>query len=272
MKKRTYSTRRRVARRRVARRPALARPVRRYADAHSFRLSGQSMAIISTGAAGGPIAVGSGIGIGSPVQGGNGSSNSWWLGGAFGFSLDKTLQVSQLQTLFDRYKINGVKLTFYPEWNFNQVQGGAFLPQMKIVHDYDDNSYPTPGDVWARRGKIYRLDKPFSIFVRPKLVVGVAATGGGNIVQRAQYLDMANVVTPHFGIKFAIRDWYASGSSATVSNQTLRVEAEYFVTVKNQIRVGAPLPGLIELDENGVPQPGPGLAQTDQEDQPCEDK
>lgn len=245
----------------------------KYADVHSMKLSAQSMYIASNGSSTGPVAQGSGIGIANPIQNSNGSTNSWWLSGAFGFQLANTLQKDQLVTLYDRYKINGVKLTFYPEWNTNQIQGGGMIPQIKIVHDYDDNSYPTPGDVWARQGKIYRLTRPFSVFVRPKVVVPVGASTGGNMCIRAPFLDCSNPLTTHFGLKFAVRDWYASGSNSTVSNQTLRVEATYYVTFRNQIRVGAPLPGTVLVDENGVLIPGPGLPQDmEEEDQPCEDK
>lgn len=195
--------------------------------------------------------------------------------GAHLFRLRDTLQWQQFNTLYDRVKINGVKIQFIPQWtqglattavdNINTLvyNSTSLIPTMKIVRDYDDSTPgPTLNSVWARRGRVFRLNKPFSVFVKPRMRQGVLSIGqgGGNsgiipaISAPAQFLDVASAPdVAHFGLKWAIKDWCGS------NDLRLQIVTTYYVSFKNMLAVGLTPKGetITEvhdlLDEENVP-------------------
>lgn len=187
--------------------------------------------------------------------------------GAFLFRLRNALQWNQFNTLYDRVKINGVKLQFFPSYN-TAVAGAAVpsqIPTMKYVYDFDDaNPSANADQIWARQGKVIRLNKPFSIYVKPKVRTSVQVVTQGSspaVVtaksERSGFLDVASAAdVAHYGIKFAIRDW------TTDAPLTLRVVATYYVTFRQMIWNGAQKT-FEAVDINDVLQ--------DEEDTPCEE-
>lgn len=202
----------------------------RFRDVHSFKLTGKEMTVQQ--GTGGLVSTGTGVGIGNVTVTGNLAR----FGGVMGIAVANTNQWTQLNTLFDRYKIVGVKYTFYPSWNVNTSAMTTNIPTMKLVHDYDDANVPRIGDVWARQGRLYRLNKPVSIFVRPKVATAVFSGSGsyGYSVQKAPYINCAYSGLPHYALKFAVKDWPDLDDSAI-----LRIEATYYVTFREQINIGA---------------------------------
>lgn len=209
-----------------------------YRDVKAFKLSSKEMTIqtISSGspAVATVVTTGVGVGIGNLSVAGNRAR----FGGAMGISVSNTNQWSQLSTLFDRYKIHGVKYTFIPEFSMSDVVGTGVLPTIKFAYDYDDANIPKIGDIWSRQGRELRLTKPVSVYVRPKVATTLFAGSGvsGFAVQKAPYINCAYSGLPHFGLKFAVKDWYAPASNANV---VLRIEATYYVTFREQINIGA---------------------------------
>lgn len=194
-------------------------------------------------------------------------TNTTSFSGAFLFRLKNALQWQQFNTLYDRVKINGVKLQFFPSYN-TAVAGTAVpsqIPTMKYVYDFDDaNPGYTADAIWARQGKVIRLNKPFSIYVKPKVRTSVQVVTQGSAPavvtaksERSGFLDVASAAdVAHYGIKFAIRDWTVDAPL------TLRVVATYYVTFRQMIWNG-PTKALETLDPNDVIQ--------DEEDTPCEE-
>ena len=133
---------------------------RKYKDMYNFKLTGNENSISTLVGSSGPgvNAFGPGLQITANPLPLNGARCRF--GGIMTFALSQTTQFTQLNTLFDRYKINGVRVRFIPEWNVSDIVGTGLLPVIKIVNDYDDVTVPTLGDVWCRRGREYRLDKP----------------------------------------------------------------------------------------------------------------
>lgn len=203
--------------------------------------------------------------------------------GAHLFRLRDTLQWQQFNTMYDRVKINGVKIQFIPQWSqgFSNTDLGAstvynstsLIPTMKIVRDYDDSTPgPTLNSIWARRGRVFRLNRPFSVFVKPRMRQGVLSIGQGNgqsgiipaISAPAQFLDVASAPdVAHFGLKWAIKDWCGS------NDLRLQIVTTYYVSFKNMLAVGLTPKGetITEvhdlLDEENVPceeQPPPEQA------------
>jgi len=219
-----------------------------YPDRHNWKLDAGANVVYNS-SAGVVTAAGTSITIGNIVKQ---RSNIFQFGGAFDFNLDKCLStMPYLAANFDRYKINAIKLRVIPENNFANVSGQGILPTMKVCFDYDDAKVPTVGDVEVRRGKTHRLDKPFNIYLSPKVgaVIYNTQANSGTSPQKAPWLNMASLLIPHFGVKFMVRDWYAPTS---LNDIQIRFEITYMVSVKEQIAVGR-APSLVEDVDVRIP-------------------
>lgn len=246
---------------RRTKRKSKAKSKTKYADAHSFKLQSIDTSIVNATVGGGttPKANGS-VNIGPATLAASGQ-NRFWYGGSFRFDLSQTLQFNQLNTLFDRYKINKIRVRVIPQLNVADPTGAGVLPVMRAVYDFDDNSTPTVGDIWSRRGIERRLDKPFTMNLKPHMLNLIVGRDGvaANSPRPAGYLDMRYGDVPHFGIKFAVKDWLCN---STPNTMVLRFEITYFVTVKNQIQIGR----AIDETEPSLP------VDLGEEEEPCENQ
>lgn len=234
----------------------------RFADVHSFKLTGAETRIFSAPDGSTPQVLTSGpnVGIGNIALSGAGAFQVARYAGVAYMAAVNTTQWTQLNTLFDRYKIHGVKYTFIPEFNVAQTSGSGVLPVIKFVHDYDDAIVPTVGDVWSRQGKVYRFNKPISVYVKPKILLNVLQSGAAGywgLAQKSQYLNTAFGNIPHVGLKFAVKDWSAPNGLASV---VCRIETTYYMTLREQLNTSAvghdgDEPAL-ELPEIGVAEDG----------------
>lgn len=219
-----------------------------YPDRHNWKLDAGANVIYNAS----PNVVtsaGQSVVIGNVVKQRN---NYYQFGGSFYFNLDKCLAtMPYLAANFDRYKINGIKIRVIPECNMALVSGSGSLPTMKVVYDYDDSFVPTVGDIEVRRGKTHRLDKPFSIYLNPKINGLVYNTGvtSATSPKPATWINMNSLLVPHFGVKFMVRDWYATNSP---NDLQVRFEISYLISVKEQLAVGRG-PSLVEEQDIQVP-------------------
>ena len=234
----------------------------KFADAHSFKLQSIDTSIynVKTGDNVVPTASGTTY-IGAPqIQ----NNNTLWFGGSFNFLPQNALQWNQLNTLFDRVKVSGVKVKVIPSFNVN-TSASPTIPTMRMVYDYDDNSVPTVGDIWSRRGIERRLDKPFTVYLKPKVLValfGVGVSTGAFAPKNTQYLNTGSAGgIPLLGLKYAIKDWPNVATTPQISN-LVRFEITYHMTFKEQLQVGK----TIELENAQEP------THTVQEDVACENK
>lgn len=101
----------------------------------------------------------------------------------YNFNLKDIPSILEFGSIFDQYKITGIKLTFQylnPEANLtNTMVNGTYACEMAIVNDYDADSAPTANDAnWAKlqetgRARFYRFpsrSNKLSYFIRPKTV------------------------------------------------------------------------------------------------------
>lgn len=204
-------------------------------DKKNFTLTSMDTYVYNAVSAGNglPTPVGKQLNIGNIAISGTKSN----FGGVLSFALNNCNLYNQLQNMFDRYKINYIKVKVIPEWSNSDISASGLLPTMKVARDYDDNRTPTVTDVWSRVGKIYSLRKPFSIYIRPTVATGVyrGAVTTAYSVTKAPYLNMAYPDVTHYGLKFAVKDFY---TPSTTVNVVLRFEITYNVTFREQINVG----------------------------------
>lgn len=233
----------------------------KYADTHSFKLQSIDTTIYNQSNAGIILPTASGgTFIGSPNTQPNGTM---WFGGSFNFLVSNALQWNQLNTLFDRVKVTGIKVKVIPTFNVNTAALGV-IPTMRMVYDYDDNSTPAVGDVWSRRGVERRLNKPFSVYLKPKVLAMLFGTGITSIPspKETQFMNCASAATvPLLGLKYAIKDW-PIGLAAGLGGGLVRFEITYYVTFKEQIQVQRTL----------GEEPAQAPTAEDEEDIACENK
>lgn len=172
------------------------------------------------------------------VVGGGGLYNF----GAVGyFKLSNVLENSDLTNLYDRYKINGIKWKIIPASNFASVNGQGLIPSMVYHVDYDDDATPTTdASVRVKAGaKEVRLDKPHTIFFKPKVASMIAgasivpgASTGYSVPRVAPYINCSYPGVPHYGLKMFFRNVNLMPGSGSINTQ-FRIETTYYLSLKD---------------------------------------
>lgn len=249
-----------------------------YPDTHNFKFMNPSTGITNTGAGAtaSPSAFGSGVAL-NKVDNAGGLCT---FVGACLFSTASCPQMSQMAQYYDRFRINKIKVRIIPEVNMASTVGQGVLPTMKVVYDFDDNvlTGATAPSIWARRGKIFRLDKEHSFTFVPRVNYNTNNISG-NIPMLITKAPMMNCVAltssssnfvQLYGVKFAVKDWYCT-SGSPVNQNVARFEITYFVSFKDQLNnslglnvadFNIPLPSQLPdqdyVDASGVIYDNPG--------------
>lgn len=153
------------------------------------------------------------------------------------FKLNNTLQSGDFTALYDRYKINGIKVKVIPLSNVASANGQGLIPTMVYHTDFDDSLTPTSDtDVRVKAGaREVRLDKPVSIFIKPKIadaILGASAGTAFSIPRAAPYINMSYPDVPHYGLKMYFRDVNLMASASNV-NTCFRFETTYYLSCKD---------------------------------------
>lgn len=166
---------------------------------------------------------------------------TYQLGGAFKFKLVNVLQPADFGTLFDRYKIMGVKLKFLFQVNNSTGQGlgnTSPLPILTYSFDGDDAAVPSDKNSVAvkqyAKERIMNANRTFSVYIKPRVdkLVYAGAVTSGYTSERACWLDMANDSIEHYGLKFWINNWY---SDAPSSSFKLTIVPTYYLACKDTL-------------------------------------
>lgn len=168
---------------------------------------------------------------------------------ALNFQLRDLPNYSELTSLWDRYKINFVKVKIIP-YNTGSLTGAAFSSvygqSSCLIHsalDYDDTALPSAdssGVDGLRQYQTYKVSnilmKPHVRVVRPSLLTAlndVTGTSIGGKVTKG-YVNLSNTLVPHFGMKFMFEGM--SGGSSDALNGfiiSFKVEAKFYVSLKD---------------------------------------
>lgn len=157
------------------------------------------------------------------------------------FALDKTPNHTEFGPLYDFYKIEAVRVTF--EYSANVATADATsvpMPKIILFRDYDDNLPVTDWhEVMQRRSQTIRkrLEKPFSVVVRPNVPAYVARDIGISSAAasvKTPWLDLNSPNIQHLGLKFMIVDWPADNEPADLTSRPiLRVRMDYYLAFKD---------------------------------------
>lgn len=150
---------------------------------------------------------------------------------AYTFDLNQLTNVASFNTLFDEYRINAVKVSFTPAYNFYGTAvtaGTVSMPVIYTVTDYDSDASLAAGALDQYTNLKYRsFNRTHTHYLKPKVLnqIFISAGSTGNNPIRAPWLDMANANVPHYGILGVI----TASDSSKIAAQLVRVHATFYL-------------------------------------------
>lgn len=160
--------------------------------------------------------------------------------GQISFCLADLNQATTFSSLFDRYRIDKVKLRFSSRnpaaSPFNVASPNNTVPQFYVAVDRDDSTAPASTAALTEYDNAIVVPGTcsFDIDLIPSVVSTIAnasSTATSSVIRRSdvEWLDIAATTIPHFGVKFGVTALAVS----TSSNWYFDIEAWYYVSFKN---------------------------------------
>lgn len=160
------------------------------------------------------------------------------------FNLNQIPAASELTSLYDQYKITGIRVNIQPlltEGIASAVSGSTLIygfPKLSTVIDYDDSTTPANEDVLLQYGSLKQTGafKEHKRFFKPKIRVGGLNAGAvvdPVVSQNAQWLDVGYPNVPHYGLKMFHPGPIASGTPLVSSSIAYSVYATLYIACKN---------------------------------------
>lgn len=156
---------------------------------------------------------------------------------SFQFNLSALPNFAEFVNLFDRYRINGVKLRimFLANSNDTGTSNVLSIPVMHYINDIDDASPPTTENEILQKNflKTRRLDTPFTYYLKPKATseIFASASSTGYAVGKSMWIDMNSPNIPHFGFKAWINNGPSNPSTQVLGR--LKIYATYYVALRD---------------------------------------
>lgn len=130
----------------------------------------------------------------------------------FSYSLNALPNASEFTSLFDQYRIAGVKTRFLPRGNSSELTGasGGNISSIASVIDYDDGTAPTGGISQISQYQSFKLtrsDQQHTRYFKPRLnVAAINSVAGGtqNKLNMRGWLDCDVSTTEHYGLKVVV--------------------------------------------------------------------
>lgn len=124
--------------------------------------------------------------------------------------LDQLPAYTDFTNLFDSYRVTGMKAKFLFDKNSAEVHGtDVSIPMIGTCTDKDDvAALTTENAFWQYEDfKYRRLDKPVSVFVKPRIAQSAYAGGifASYVEGKAkQWIDCNSTTVEHYGIRYYI--------------------------------------------------------------------
>lgn len=154
------------------------------------------------------------------------------------FQLSQIVNNASFDTLFDHYRINAVKVTYYPPYNVynaSSIAGTGLpnVPEIYLVRDYDSAVPLTSAAQLDSYTNCIRrpFTRPVSIYLKPKVTMPVYNAGGNAFCNptKSPWIDMANKDVVYYGVLGAI----VCSQQSAIPAMLVRVTADYYLTLKN---------------------------------------
>lgn len=155
----------------------------------------------------------------------------------FVYDMNAFNNFSDVAAVFDEYKINGIKVTFRPAYDNIQNQQGTGLalvqPQAYAHVIVDPASTIVPSGVYASTSlntflmsegvKTKTLNKPFSVYYRPKVTDQVFGTGTSSVMRNSPWIRSTEYTPLYRGFHM-----YLQQNNFTTGN--INIKLDMFVT------------------------------------------
>lgn len=165
------------------------------------------------------------------------------LTGAIAFKFDDMPNFNDFTSLFDRYRITHVQLSFYLAYspdsgvantdvNNTGMATMSMHPILYLIKDYDDSNVPTSMDVIREHNKVavfpLSADKITKYNVKPAVnsIVYRSTTSSSYTPAWKQWIDMVTTDTPHYGVKYGVENFFGK-------YQYIRVRAKFWFECKD---------------------------------------
>ena len=145
--------------------------------------------------------------------------------------------------LFDRYKLNGVKVTFLNQISEATAGGAQVLPLLTYAVDYDDFSPPTESQMRQKqyvKRKVLTANRPVSIYYKPKRIMPAADPSGvvnagltNSVVTNAGWTNCDFPQVTHGGLKFYLSNLYGGLPATTTVQSQIDIVVQYYFSCKD---------------------------------------
>lgn len=161
---------------------------------------------------------------------------------AMRFSFDQLRNFTELQGVFDYYRINWVKVFITYNHNSSTAGGTSQLPSIYYYHDRDDD-IPVNPDILRERMGVRRFTftadkRTLCIRIKPTMMMdaGTATTTVDAIITRPRFIDSTISNIEFFGCKgyFANALWPAT-AAGTNPVSSFKIDVQMSVTLKGVI-------------------------------------
>lgn len=172
-----------------------------------------------------------------------------WSSWNYAFRLSDLPDYSQFTNLFDRYRINAVKLLFIPAYNsieenqgnLNQASSLNYLsvqPRVYTIIDKNGDATTSTENTMLENGNVRIIREPcksFTVYCKNPCVQLAGEASGvivSGISKARQWCDTTNYNMAHYGISWGGIAY--NGTSSTVA-QAYNIVATYYLQFKNVI-------------------------------------
>lgn len=179
--------------------------LRKYPEIWMSNSTGAGTAVLSTTSG---LYSGNSIQLGTPTLNANGTYDVPF---SLAFYLNELLQVNDITTLCDKYKIIKAYVRVIPSFTQNALGGLYSMPTISYITDGDDNTPPTTALIREKMGvkvKQFVNGRMVKMLVRPTTLGQVyqSAVATAYQVGGARWLDCNYSAVPHYGIKGVINN------------------------------------------------------------------
>lgn len=147
--------------------------------------------------------------------------------GSFLFKLQDIPNYSEMQAVFDSFRINAVRLTFIPASNITTGSNADFSNRIVTAIDYNSSTVPTSVNQLRdyESCKVSPNNVLHTVYFKPKLnPLGTT----GNLAGPQPWVATTNATAQYFAVLYAMEHpAYAS------SSDLYRVEAKYYLEFKD---------------------------------------
>lgn len=154
---------------------------------------------------------------------------------SYTFQFSDLSQSNNWGSVFDSFRINAVKVTFYPQiTQYNNTTPGTACPEFYSVVDYDSATVPSSINTLVQYQNCKRswFNRPHSRYLKPRAAGACylsTSTTGYYLMPRGVWFNNAYAQIPHYGLLVGI----ALSNASLMAGQTIRVTAKYYVQLKN---------------------------------------